>query len=205
MSVEVEIDSRLPLEDNLLLCNSLNLDNDVQFRKLESLESNHGLIGVYDGMYILGDAVIFQDSSTLMYSFQSPFGVIDYDWHEGRCRKLMLQQSDMHYAEHDDAISAWLSSYFKGNTLPLPNLAPAKTSFQSKLRDGLCTIPYGEVRTYGTLAKALNTAPRALGQALGANPLPIIIPCHRVVAANDLGGFHYGSAWKKALLDFEHG
>jgi len=139
-----------------------------------------------------------------MYSFQSPFGVIDYDWHEGRCRRLLLQQSDMNQAQHDNPISAWLSAYFAGKTLSLPMLAPAKTDFQSKLRHGLCAIPYGEVRTYGELAKALNTAPRALGQALGANPFPIIIPCHRVIAANDLGGFHYGADWKKALLNFEH-
>jgi methylated-DNA-[protein]-cysteine S-methyltransferase len=139
-----------------------------------------------------------------MYSFQSPFGVIQYDWHEGLCHKLTLQQSEMHAAQHDDPISAWLSAYFAGKTLPLPALAPAKTDFQARLRDGLSAIPYGEVKTYGELAKILNTAPRALGQALGANPFPIMIPCHRIVAGNDLGGFHYGSEWKKALLDFEH-
>jgi len=138
-----------------------------------------------------------------MYSFQSPFGVIDYDWHEGVCHQLALQQSLMNHAEHDDPVSRWLTAYFAGKTLPLPVLASSKTDFQGKLRRGLCAIEYGEVKTYGTLAKELNTAPRALGQALGANPLPIIIPCHRVVAANDLGGFHYGSVWKKALLDFE--
>ncbi|PCI44703.1 MAG: cysteine methyltransferase [Proteobacteria bacterium] len=138
-----------------------------------------------------------------MYSFQSPFGVIDYDWHEDVCDTLILQQSDMAYAEHDDAVSAWLSAYFSGKTLSLPTLAPAKTSFQTKLRHGLCAIPHGEVKTYGELAKMLNTAPRALGQALGANPLPILIPCHRVIAANHLGGFHYGKDWKKALLNFE--
>ncbi|MDQ6955681.1 MAG: methylated-DNA--[protein]-cysteine S-methyltransferase [Mariprofundaceae bacterium] len=138
-----------------------------------------------------------------MYSFQSPFGVIDYDWHEGMCHQLTLQQSLMNHAQHDDPVSRWLTAYFAGKSLPLPVLASSKTDFQGKLRCGLCAIQYGEVKTYGTLAKELNTAPRALGQALGANPLPIIIPCHRVVAANDLGGFHYGLAWKKALLDFE--
>jgi len=139
-----------------------------------------------------------------MYSFSSPFGVIDYDWHESLCHRLILQEPARIHAQHDDPVSAWLSAYFSGKTLPLPTLAPAKTDFQAKLRHGLCAIPYGEVRTYGELAKALNTAPRALGQALGANPFPIIIPCHRVIAANDLGGFHYGADWKKALLNFEH-
>ncbi len=138
-----------------------------------------------------------------MYSFQSPFGVIHYDWDEALCHGLTLQCSGMNDAQHDDPISAWLSAYFSRKTLPLPALAPAQTDFQATLRHGLCAIPYGEVKTYGELAKTLNTAPRALGQALGANPFPIIIPCHRVVAANALGGFHYGSDWKKALLDFE--
>ena len=114
-----------------------------------------------------------------MYCFQSPVGVVDYDWHEGRCRKLLLQQADMNYAEHDDAISAWLSAYFSGKSLPLPALAAAKTNFQKKLRYALCAISYGEMKTYGELAKTLNTAPRALGQALGANPFPIIIPCQQ--------------------------
>ncbi len=139
-----------------------------------------------------------------MYSFQSPFGVIDYDWHEGLCHTVILQQSDMAHVQHDDPVSVWLSAYFSGKMLPLPNLVPAKTNFQAKLRHGLCAIPYGEVKTYGELAKLLNTAPRALGQALGANPLPILIPCHRIVAANNLGGFHYGEYWKKALLNFEY-
>jgi methylated-DNA-[protein]-cysteine S-methyltransferase len=139
-----------------------------------------------------------------MYSFQSPFGVIQYDWHEGLCHALTLQQLDINAAQHDDPISAWLFAYFSGETLPLPTLAPAKTDFQAKLRHGLCAIPYGEVKTYGELAKTLNTAPRALGQALGANRFPIIIPCHRVIAADGLGGFHYGPGWKKSLLNFEH-
>ena len=138
-----------------------------------------------------------------MYSFQSPFGVIHYDWHEGLCHGLTLQQSDMMHAQHDNPVSAWLSAYFSGTTQVLPALAPAKTNFQRKLRHGLCAIPYGKMKTYGELAKTLSTAPRALGQALGANPFPIIIPCHRVVAAGGLGGFHYGSDWKKSLLNFE--
>ena len=138
-----------------------------------------------------------------MYSFQSPFGVIDYDWHEGFCHRIVLQQSEMLHAEHEDPISAWLFAYFSGKKLPLPALAPSKTDFQVKLRHGLLAIPSGKVKTYGELAKVLNTAPRALGQALGANPLPILVPCHRVVGANDLGGFHYGGDWKKALLNFE--
>ena len=63
------------------------------------------------------------------------------------------------------------------------------TPFQKKVWQALRKIPLGETRTYGELARALNTAPRAIGMACRANRLPIVIPCHRVVAANSLGGF----------------
>ncbi len=87
--------------------------------------------------------------------------------------------------------------------LPLPAVAPAPTPFQAKLRQALLNIPTGETRTYGELAKQLNSSPRAIGQSLGANPLPILVPCHRVVAVNGLGGFSGGEGWKEKLLGFE--
>ena len=61
--------------------------------------------------------------------------------------------------------------------------------FQLRVWRALERIPAGQPVTYGALAKQLGTAARAVGQACGSNPLPIIIPCHRVVAANGLGGF----------------
>jgi len=135
-----------------------------------------------------------------MYSFQSPFGMIDYDWHQGQCHAVSLQQQASTHPQHQDPVSAWFLAYFSGTVLPLPPLCPARTTFQASMRIGLCAIPLGEVKTYGELATILNTAPRALGQALGANPLPILIPCHRIVSANGLGGFHYGQSWKKTCL-----
>ena len=70
---------------------------------------------------------------------------------------------------------------------------PAGTPFQLHVWRALLAIPAGQPTTYGTLAKKLGTAPRAVGQACGANPLPILIPCHRVLAANGLGGFMHAS------------
>ena len=70
----------------------------------------------------------------------------------------------------------------------------------------LCEIPYGETRSYRDLAIALGkpTAVRAVGAANGANPLPIVVPCHRVIGANgSLVGYGGGLALKKRLLDFE--
>ena len=67
-------------------------------------------------------------------------------------------------------------------------------------------IPYGTTITYRELAELAGSpkGSRAAGMACGANPLAVIIPCHRVVAANGLGGFAGGLAIKKALLDLEH-
>lgn len=72
--------------------------------------------------------------------------------------------------------------------------APHGTPFQHRVWLALTQIPPGQPTTYGLLAKQLGTAARAVGQACGSNPLPILIPCHRVVAANGLGGFMHASA-----------
>ncbi|MFC4450248.1 methylated-DNA--[protein]-cysteine S-methyltransferase [Halorussus aquaticus] len=66
-------------------------------------------------------------------------------------------------------------------------------------------IPYGETRTYGELADALDTAPVAVGQACGKNPVPLVVPCHRVVGAESLGGYSAGDgpALKRRLIEHE--
>lgn len=70
-------------------------------------------------------------------------------------------------------------------------LQPAGTTFQRRVWEQISAIPPGRVETYGQLAKNLKNAPRAVGQACGANPYPLVVPCHRVVAAGGgLGGFN---------------
>ena len=64
-------------------------------------------------------------------------------------------------------------------------------------------ITYGETRTYSEIAEEVDSAPIAIGQYCGRNPLPLIIPCHRVVGKNDLGGYRSGKAAKKKLLELE--
>ncbi|MBT9568087.1 MAG: methylated-DNA--[protein]-cysteine S-methyltransferase [Thiobacillus sp.] len=71
---------------------------------------------------------------------------------------------------------------------------PTGTPFQLRVWRALLSIPRGEPVTYGALARHLGTAARAVGQACGSNPVPIIVPCHRVVAAHGLGGFMHASA-----------
>ena len=76
-----------------------------------------------------------------------------------------------------------------GFTFGLP-LRPAGTTFQRRVWEQISAIPSGQTHTYGQLAKSLKNAPRAVGQACGSNPYPIVVPCHRVVATGGgLGGF----------------
>jgi len=84
--------------------------------------------------------------------------------------------------------------------------AHATTPFQRAVWDALRAIPYGETRSYGELARAIGKpgAARAVGAACGANPWPIIVPCHRVIAADGaLGGYSAGLKWKRVLLELE--
>ena len=67
------------------------------------------------------------------------------------------------------------------------------TPFQRRLWDALCEIPRGKTVTYGELARSLGGEPRSVGHACGDNRLPIVIPCHRVVAANGIGGFAHAT------------
>ncbi len=89
-----------------------------------------------------------------------------------------------------DAIIQQLSDYLEsratGFALPVRLQG---TAFQRRVWSALTDIGFGQTRTYGELARRLATSPRAVGQACRANPCPILIPCHRVVAANGLGGF----------------
>jgi methylated-DNA-[protein]-cysteine S-methyltransferase len=69
-------------------------------------------------------------------------------------------------------------------------LRPSGTAFQRRVWGQIAAIPSHQTRTYGEVAKALHNAPRAVGQACGANPFPLVIPCHRVIATGGgLGGF----------------
>ena len=84
-----------------------------------------------------------------------------------------------------------LKTYFADAdfVIELP-LRPSGTAFQRRVWDQISAIPNHQTRTYGELAKALKNAPRAVGQACGANPFPLVVPCHRVVATGGgLGGF----------------
>jgi methylated-DNA-[protein]-cysteine S-methyltransferase len=87
-------------------------------------------------------------------------------------------------------LRAWFANPAYAFSLPL---GQAPTPFQERLRTALCKIQSGETHTYAELAQQLHSAPRAVGQALGSNPLPLIVPCHRIISAgqNRLTGFNH--------------
>jgi methylated-DNA-[protein]-cysteine S-methyltransferase len=124
--------------------------------------------------------------------------VIALDWGRGR--------------DHDDTpllreACRQLQAYFDGerDRFDLP-LAPRGTAFRQRVWHALREIPAGETRSYGDLARRLGSAARAIGQANGANPIPILIPCHRVIGANGAIGGYSGAAGpdtKRYLLDHE--
>ena len=102
-----------------------------------------------------------------------------------------------------------LAEYFEGTrqSFSVP-LEPRGTPFQGEVWRALRAIPYGETRSYGEIARAVGrpTASRAVGHANGANPLPLVIPCHRVIESGGaLGGFGGGLDAKRWLLAFEQG
>jgi methylated-DNA-[protein]-cysteine S-methyltransferase len=99
-----------------------------------------------------------------------------------------------------------LHAFFDGELteFALP-LAPAGTAYQQRVWQALCAIPFGATRSYLDIAHAAGGSPRSVGQANANNPIPIIIPCHRVVATTHLGGYSGGAglATKRWLLALE--
>ena len=88
------------------------------------------------------------------------------------------------------AVVAQLEAYFRNPRSPLTvPLAPGGTAFQQRVWAALQAIPPGTALTYGELARQLDTAARAVGGACRSNPIPILIPCHRVVSRQGLGGY----------------
>jgi methylated-DNA-[protein]-cysteine S-methyltransferase len=105
---------------------------------------------------------------------------------------------------------AWLTAYFEGRELKRPAIHFNGTPYRQAVQQALCDIPRGQVATYQQLANQLKTtlghktAARAIGGAVGHNPLSVIVPCHRVVGTNGSMTGYAGGLWRKvALLKLE--
>jgi methylated-DNA-[protein]-cysteine S-methyltransferase len=109
-------------------------------------------------------------------------------------------------AEPRRIIQRQLSEYATGDRSQFDLTIDRSRGFLGDVQRQLRSIPYGETRTYGEVAAQLDTAPIAVGQACGRNPLPIVVPCHRVVGADSLRGYMYPGLQEKLLeLERDHG
>jgi methylated-DNA-[protein]-cysteine S-methyltransferase len=140
----------------------------------------------------------------------SPIGPIELVAEDGALREIRFGGGVED--DPDDVTRAaeqQLAEYFAGarRTFELP-LAPEGTAFQRRVWDALLEVPYGVTTSYKAIAERIGApaAVRAVGAANGANPLPIVIPCHRIVGASGaLTGYGGGLPIKRALLDLERG
>ncbi len=139
----------------------------------------------------VGDLTVTEEEGAII---SLDWGWVPAEWQEET--PLLLEAVDQ------------LNDYFDGKRLDfdLP-LNPPGSDFQKSVCFAMKAIPGGETRTYGDIAKELNSAAQPVGNACGLNPIPIIIPCHRVLAAGkEIGGFSGdgGVETKKKLLILEN-
>jgi len=149
----------------------------------------------------------------LMKAIASPAGVVMLEFGDtpARVQRLMnkLNAADLINAEIDHLaqLRSELAQYFAGSltTFKTP-VNPIGTPFQLKAWDALCTIPFGQTRSYAAQARSIHqpTATRAVGMANGQNAIAIVIPCHRVIGAvGTLTGYGGGLDRKRWLINFE--
>ncbi|MBF0260226.1 MAG: methylated-DNA--[protein]-cysteine S-methyltransferase [Magnetococcales bacterium] len=125
--------------------------------------------------------------TSLSPDFETPLGPYWLQTRDGAIRALSTQPTpDSSDPALRQQVAAWLHAYFQGIFPALDELPlmPEGTPFQRRVWEALREIPPGRVESYGALAKRIDSAPRAVGAALGANPIPILLPCHRVVASD---------------------
>jgi methylated-DNA-[protein]-cysteine S-methyltransferase len=127
--------------------------------------------------------------------YRAPFGPVTFTVQDGHVINVELFKESS--GKNPDAeklpavrnMKRYLDDYFSSRQPVHPKLFIQGTEFQKRVWEAMLKIPAGQTRTYGELARELNTGSRAVAQACRCNPLPLIIPCHRVVAANGIGGF----------------
>lgn len=124
----------------------------------------------------------------------TPFGAIGIRTHAGAVCELVYLPKHFREKDATDAVAERAAQQVQryaddpDYVFDLP-LAEAGSAYQRRVWDAISAIPRGSVLTYGQVAKLIASAPRAVGQACGANPFPLVIPCHRVTAAGGIGGF----------------
>lgn len=139
----------------------------------------------------------------------SPYGLLSVTEEEGAITRVDWKKPEVSERSRLlDEAAHQLASYFAGELreFDLP-LNPKGDAFQQSVCNAMLAIPYGETTTYGAIAEALETYGQPVGKACGGNSIPIIIPCHRVLAAEGIGGYSGdgGVERKIELLKLEGG
>lgn len=153
--------------------------------------------------------------SALMYardaaSIATPIGLVRVTGTSDRIESVAIGPDGIAIASTTPALREaldQLAAYFAGrlSVFDLP-LAPSDTPRGDVLRQAIVAVPYGRTASYGALAQAIQSSPRAIGQACARNPFPIIVPCHRILGAGGgLGAYSAGNGpiTKSRLLDLE--
>lgn len=145
--------------------------------------------------------------------YDSPLGPLYLTANQTQLTGLWLSDCCKNHVRQDDLpvftdVRHWLDGYFLGNPpdISVLPLCPSGTAFQLRVWEILQTIPYGETISYGAIAKKISPtmSAQAVGQAVGKNPISIIIPCHRCVGSlGQLTGYAGGLDKKKWLLEHE--
>lgn len=142
-------------------------------------------------------------------NYRSPLGNIVIEADEGGITKVKFSEDTVTEAEASNLFIQqgiiWLDQYFAGQEpSELPPLHLIGTQFQKRVWHQLQKLPYGTTVTYSQLAQNLGSSPRAVGRAVGQNPILLMIPCHRVMGKDgSLTGYSGGITRKKWLLAFE--
>ncbi len=136
----------------------------------------------------IGDLTLSEEDGKLV--------AVDWGWGRDQAPTPLLREAKKQ-------LEAYFDGHLKKFDLPL---APAGTAFQKQVWRAMVKIPYGRTETYGAISQKLDASARSVGTACGRNPLPVLIPCHRVVAAGGrMGGYSGagGLTTKTALLRLE--
>jgi AraC family transcriptional regulator, regulatory protein of adaptative response / methylated-DNA-[protein]-cysteine methyltransferase len=165
---------------------------------------------------------VYKNMTIYYYGWDTPFGLLHIaNCDKGICYAAFVEHNDgdsamnlqaryphavcLHMATDMQAIAAKAVCIARGDAHRLP-LALFGTPFQLKVWEALLSIPFGALTSYGALAQAiaLPKASRAIGRAIGRNPIACLVPCHRVVqSSGGLGGYMWGTARKQAMLGWE--
>jgi methylated-DNA-[protein]-cysteine S-methyltransferase len=136
----------------------------------------------------IGDITVSEEDGAIV--------ALDWGWGRDQSNSPLL-------ARAADQLNAYFDGTLKDFDLPL---APAGTPYRRRVWEALRTIPYGQTRSYLDIAALAGGSARSVGQANGSNPIPLIIPCHRVVASTHVGGYSGGDGvvTKRWLLALEN-